>query len=51
MAVIFTLPEEVRPEFTEIHITPMDDDGSIHLENLGFRAFSGETGIPDVDDE
>jgi hypothetical protein len=43
---IFTLPEEVRPEFTERYIVPMEDD--IHLENIHFRAFGGGTGIPDI---
>jgi hypothetical protein len=46
---IFTLPEEVRPEFKERFIIPIEDD--VHLENIRFRAFSGGTGIPEVINE
>lgn len=37
--VIFTLPEEVRPEYTETFIIAKENDESIHLENIRFRAF------------
>jgi hypothetical protein len=39
--VIFTLPEEVRPEYIETYIIALEDDGSIHLEGIHFRAFEG----------
>lgn len=45
---IFTLPEEVRPEYTETYVVPLEDDGSIHLENIHFRAFQG---VPGTDDD
>jgi len=39
-STIFTLPEEVRPEYLERYIVPIEDD--VHLENIHFRAHQGE---------
>lgn len=36
---ILTLPEEIRPEFDQEFICPVDDDGNIDLSNIRFRAY------------
>ena len=42
--VAFTLPEEVRPEFIETFVCPVDEDGNIDLSGIKFRAFqAGDT--------
>lgn len=37
--VVFTLPEEVRPEFGQTFICPTDDDGEIDLSTIKYRAW------------
>lgn len=34
----FTLPEEVRPEFAETFVCPVDDAGNIDLSGIKYRA-------------
>jgi hypothetical protein len=41
-SIIFTLPEEVRPKYIERFIVSVDDDGSLHLDGIHFRAYEGE---------
>ena len=42
--VAFTLPEEVRPEFAETFICPVDENGNIDLSGIKFRAWGeGDT--------
>lgn len=44
-SIIYTLPEEVRPEHIERYVVPLHDDGSLHLDNIHFRAHQGEETI------
>lgn len=37
--VAFTLPEEVRPEYAETFVCPVDENGNIDLSGIKFRAF------------
>jgi hypothetical protein len=36
---IFTLPEEVRPEYTETFIVPINDNDEVDLSGIKYRAF------------
>ncbi len=36
---ICTLPEEVRPEFTETFVCPVDESGNIDLSGIKFRSY------------
>ncbi len=38
-SIICTLPEEVRPEFTETFVCPVDDSGNIDLSGIKFRSY------------
>lgn len=41
---VFTLPEEVRPEYVQEFICSIDDDGNIDLSNIRFRTWAnGDT--------
>ncbi len=37
--VVCTLPEEVRPEFTETFVCPVDENGNIDLSGIKFRSY------------
>lgn len=37
--VIWNLPEEVRPEYEEAYVCPLDEDGNVDLSALRFRAY------------
>ena len=37
-SVAFTLPEEVRPEYAETFICPVDDAGNVDLSGIKYRA-------------
>jgi photosystem II stability/assembly factor-like uncharacterized protein len=41
-SIIYKLPEEVRPEHIERYVVPLNSDGSLHLDNIHFRAHEGE---------
>lgn len=41
-SIIFNIPEEVRPEHIERYMVPVNNDGSLHLDRIHFRAFEGE---------
>lgn len=36
--VAFELPEEVRPEYVEVFVCPVDDNGNVDLSGIKFRA-------------
>lgn len=38
-SVICTLPEEVRPEFVETFVCPIDENGNLDLSGIKFRAY------------
>jgi hypothetical protein len=40
-SIIFKLPSEVRPEHIERYVVPLNDDGSLHLDKIRFRAQQG----------
>ena len=42
-STIFVLPIEVRPEFEEIFVCPVDEDGNLDLSGIKFRAFQDES--------
>lgn len=46
-SIAFVLPLEVRPEYTEIFVCPVDEDGNLDLSGIKFRAFQD----PDVEEE
>lgn len=47
-SIIYNLPEEVRPEHIEKYIVPVNDDGSLHLDGIHFRANSGSEGVLEI---